>query len=233
MRGSFVIALAAVCQLTRQVRAGGSSLSSKPLLHRLRGGSGEPVSATNAVVEFDPAHAVDAHEYLARVRVAPDIGLASARVEELRKIYGPNVLAAEVATPWWKLVIAQFDDRLVQILLGVAVLSYGLAILEGEANGWVEPVAILSILVLNAMVGTWQVCVPTRAYTAYTLYRESFATDPPNVIFCTRLPCLAGTVCPVSSRCIAEAPTGDCTLPARRHVGTQYACGRWIRTQTH
>ena len=39
---------------------------------------------------------------------------------------------------------------------GVAVLSYVLARVEGEANGWVEPAVILGILLLNAVVGTWQ-----------------------------------------------------------------------------
>ena len=43
-----------------------------------------------------------------------------------------------------------------QILLAVAALSYGLAYLEGEHNGWVEPAVILTILLINAVVGTLQ-----------------------------------------------------------------------------
>ena len=39
----------------------------------------------------------------------------------------------------------------------VAALSYLLACLEGDAaKGWVEPMVILVILLINALVSTWQ-----------------------------------------------------------------------------
>ena len=37
--------------------------------------------------------------------------------------YGPNELDKEEGTPLWRLVLAQFDDLLVKILLGAATLS--------------------------------------------------------------------------------------------------------------
>ena len=69
-----------------------------------------------------------------------------------------NELAQEEATPLWKLVLAQFDDLLVKILLGAAVLSFVLACFEeGEGvEAFVEPFVILLILVINAVVGVWQ-----------------------------------------------------------------------------
>ena len=90
---------------------------------------------------------------------AESIGLAftdAAGAEQLLKLHGPNQLEVEGAEPLWQIFLAQFDDRLVQILLCVAALSYALAYIEGEANGWVEPAVILGILLLNAFVGTWQ-----------------------------------------------------------------------------
>ena len=159
MRAEFYFAV--LVSLGGRVQADVSPTASayRPRLQRLRGGAAAaaaPAVTTTAVVEFDPPHAVEADEFISRVGVSIDEGLSANRVRKLQALHGPNVLAAEKPVPLWKLVAAQFDDRLVQILLGVAVLSYVLARVEGEENGWVEPVVILSILVLNAIVGTWQ-----------------------------------------------------------------------------
>eukprot|EP00966_Prymnesium_polylepis_P099369 2301394-Prymnesium_polylepis.1 len=160
---------AAVLALAVAPASAGSALhpakARRPLLQRLRGGQAavptaegaapEPEEST-ALVKHQSPHAVEAADFLARVGVTTDDGLTAERVGELRALYGANVLEGEKAVPLWKLVAAQFDDRLVQILLGVAVLSYVLARIEGEANGWVEPAVILSILVINSVVGVWQ-----------------------------------------------------------------------------
>lgn len=62
-----------------------------------------------------------------------------------------------------------------QILLGVAVLSYVLARVEGEEKGWVEPAVILSILVINAVVGTWQESSAQSALSALQKLQPDFA----------------------------------------------------------
>ena len=53
-----------------------------------------------------------------------------------------------------------------QILLAVAALSYGLALLEGKPDDWVESAVILLILLLNAVVGTWQEASAAGALSA-------------------------------------------------------------------
>lgn len=93
---------------------------------------------------------------LAQLDVDAKTGLNAPRAAELLKLHGPNVLEAEPPPSLLSLFLAQFDDRLVQILLCVAALSYGLARIEGEANGWVEPAVICAILLINAAVGVWQ-----------------------------------------------------------------------------
>ena len=48
---------------------------------------------------------------------------AAPRVRDLEPRYGPNELEKEEGTPLWKLVLEQFDDLLVKILLGAAGLG--------------------------------------------------------------------------------------------------------------
>ena len=82
-------------------------------------------------------------------------GLSSNEVMARLVQYGPNSIPEEPATPWWKLVAAQFDDLLVKMLLGAAAVSFCLALTEeagpSRNHAMVEPLVILTILVLNAV----------------------------------------------------------------------------------
>ncbi|KAJ9462522.1 Calcium-transporting ATPase sarcoplasmic/endoplasmic reticulum type [Diplonema papillatum] len=81
---------------------------------------------------------------------------AEARLEE----YGKNGLPEEPPKPLIALILEQFEDLLVRILLGAAVVSFGLAFLEEDEDekltAYIEPCVILVILILNAGVGVWQ-----------------------------------------------------------------------------
>lgn len=86
-------------------------------------------------------------------------GLTTAKVAKLTEQFGLNELTAEEKTPIWKLILEQFDDLLVKILLASAAFSFVIAIFQGEEEGftaYVEPFVILLILVINAGVGVWQ-----------------------------------------------------------------------------
>mmetsp|Transcript_18793 Transcript_18793/g.28342 ORF Transcript_18793/g.28342 Transcript_18793/m.28342 type:complete len:891 (+) Transcript_18793:75-2747(+) len=92
--------------------------------------------------------------------------VAASRLEK----YGRNELDKEDPTPLWKLILEQFDDVLVKVLLMAAVVSFGLALTgDNEEEGieaFVEPAVIMLILIINAIVGVWQESNAERALEA-------------------------------------------------------------------
>jgi len=106
-----------------------------------------------------------------------DIGLTAAEAADRLERYGRNELPAPEATPLWKLVLKQFEEKIVLILLGAAVVSFVLAFMEeGEdrLTAFFEPAVILFILVANATVGVVQ---ETNAEKSIEALRKSEARE--------------------------------------------------------
>eukprot|EP00535_Pseudo-nitzschia_heimii_P009346 CAMPEP_0197178932 /NCGR_PEP_ID=MMETSP1423-20130617/4044_1 /TAXON_ID=476441 /ORGANISM="Pseudo-nitzschia heimii, Strain UNC1101" /LENGTH=1166 /DNA_ID=CAMNT_0042628755 /DNA_START=221 /DNA_END=3721 /DNA_ORIENTATION=- len=92
-------------------------------------------------------------------------GLSEDEATVLRKTYGPNTVPEPPSASLFDLIAEQFEDRLVRILVGVAVLS---AVLEAGSSSsgsghhhssladFAEPLVICFLLVVNATVGVWQ-----------------------------------------------------------------------------
>ncbi|GAB4861560.1 Calcium-transporting ATPase 2, endoplasmic reticulum-type [Ancistrocladus abbreviatus] len=119
-----------------------------------------------------PAWSWTVEQCLKEYNVKLEKGLTSYEVGKLRERYGWNELDKERGKSVWHLVLEQFDDMLVKILIVVAFISFILAYLQGHESGhsgfqaYVEPFVIVLILVLNAIVGVWQECNAAKALKA-------------------------------------------------------------------
>lgn len=111
-------------------------------------------------------------EVLKHFHVSEESGLSDAQVNVSKIKYGRNGIASsfptlkiweailmffcialpeDPPTPLWKLVLEQFKDQLVIILLGSAAISFVLALFE-DGEGWtafVDPLVVGSLGLLN------------------------------------------------------------------------------------
>lgn len=76
-------------------------------------------------------------------------GLSSAEAGSRAKEYGPNRLAEAPPQPWWLKLLSQFNQLVIWILIAATILSAAL-------GDWLEAGAILTIVVLNALLGFLQ-----------------------------------------------------------------------------
>jgi len=146
-------------------------------LHKIRAGS----TITQKSSEKIPAQLIlaynqtsvqigssDLPSILGQLATSSNDGLTSDQALQRISQYGPNKLESPPSKSLWRLILEQFDDKLVQILLGVAVISGIFSYMELRAHtlitgekqhflkSFMEPIIILAILILNAAVGVWQ-----------------------------------------------------------------------------
>lgn len=97
-------------------------------------------------------------QVLASLDASP-AGLSDEEARRRLDVVGPNRLAPPARTPWWRRVVAQFQDVLIYILL----VSAALKALLGD---WVDFTVILAVTVINAAVGLIQEGRAQRALDA-------------------------------------------------------------------
>lgn len=126
---------------------------------------------------MEDAFAKSADQVLANFEVNVKSGLKDHQVKALREKWGSNAIPEDPPTPLWELILEQFKDQLVIILLGSAAVSFVLALFE-EEEGWsafVDPAVILTILILNAVVGVSQESSAEKAIAALQEYSANEA----------------------------------------------------------
>ncbi|MBI3465348.1 MAG: cation-translocating P-type ATPase [Planctomycetes bacterium] len=79
----------------------------------------------------------------------PQHGLRAEQVDSLRQTYAYNELVELAPRPAWKRFFAQFNELVIWILIGAAVIS-------GLLGEWADAVAILAIVLLNGVLGFFQ-----------------------------------------------------------------------------
>ncbi|KAG0448241.1 hypothetical protein HPP92_027954 [Vanilla planifolia] len=127
---------------------------------------------------MEDAYARSVGEVLDAFGVDPTKGLTDYQVSENSQIYGKNVLPQEERTPFWKLLLKQFDDLLVKILIAAAIISFVLALINGETGlaAFLEPSVIFLILAANAAVGVVTETNAEKALEELRAYQADVAT---------------------------------------------------------
>jgi len=93
-------------------------------------------------------------------------GLSSQEVENRLTQYGNNVLKEKKKKTTLQRFAEQFKDVMILILIVAAVISFAIAIIEGEPKEFFEPVLILLIVVMNAVMGVFQESKAEKALDA-------------------------------------------------------------------
>ena len=127
---------------------------------------------------MDDPHTKSVDEIVNYFKTDENVGLSDEQIKVAQEKYGPNELPAEEGKSLWELVLEQFDDLLVKILLLAAIISFVLAWFEEseeQVTAFVEPFVILLILIANAIVGVWQERNAESAIEALKEYEPEIA----------------------------------------------------------
>ena len=104
-------------------------------------------------------HALERAELARLLETDPDRGLTSIEAARRLERFGPNRPRRVRRPPYLRLVLNQFLDPLVALLVAAAAVSFAI----GDA---IEAAAIAAVLLVNAVLGFWQEAVAERAILA-------------------------------------------------------------------
>jgi len=118
-----------------------------------------PAQSQTPQTESTSWHALPVDAVVQRLKTDPARGLSADEVRRRQQQYGPNQLQAVRKTPWYRVLLRQFMDVLIVILLIAAVISMAI----GEfGDAW----TILAIVILNGILGFLQEWKAEKALAA-------------------------------------------------------------------
>ena len=101
-------------------------------------------------------HSKEKQEVLSELNVQEAKGLSLQEVEKRRSKFGENRLREKKSKSNLERFAEQFKDVMILILLAAAAISFIVAFVEKDAEGFFEPLLILLIVVVNAVMGVMQ-----------------------------------------------------------------------------
>ena len=144
--------MADIFQFTFMVRGMNLGKGLVPIAKNPLADAYQEVAASSAVDMENQSiawHAESIDEILARFSINQQEGLHAGQVEILKNQFGPNQLQTRERTPFSLTLFEQFKEFTTIILLGAALLSI-------STGGFVDGIAMGSILVVNAFIGALQ-----------------------------------------------------------------------------
>jgi len=111
-------------------------------------------------------HHKSREEVLNQLQTEPKRGLTAAEAEARKAKYGENRLQEKTKKTTLQRFLDQFKDVMILILLAAAAVSFVIACVEGEVKEFFEPLLILLIVVLNAVMGVMQESKAEKALDA-------------------------------------------------------------------
>lgn len=96
-------------------------------------------------------------------------GLTDARTQELRSVYGENVLTPAPRDPWYVMLLDGFKDPLIIILSVAAVLSLIIGIIKTE---FMEPIGIIAAIILAVGIGFWNTYSASKKFDLLLLFAD-------------------------------------------------------------
>lgn len=93
-------------------------------------------------------------------------GLSTSKASELLSKFGENKLKEKKKKTTLQRYIDQFKDVMILILIAAAIISFVIACVEGNPKEFFEPVLILLIVILNAVMGVMQESKAEKALDA-------------------------------------------------------------------
>ena len=113
-----------------------------------------------------PAHSMDTKSVLTEFNTDLKNGLSNEEVLLRKEKFGENKLKEKKKKSGTQRFFEQFKDAMIIILIAAAIISFVVACVEGATHEFFEPVLILLIVVINAVMGVVQESKAERALDA-------------------------------------------------------------------